>query len=617
MPITGNFVNEMKIGANYSQTETEFVVWAPNQQQLSIVLTEENQALKMESIEDGYWKLDVNGLKPNARYMFHLEDKLRPDPASDFQPEGVFGPSAVVNHSSFDWSDSNWRGISLKDMIMYELHTGTFSPEGTFAGIKKRTRELSEIGINAVELMPVSQFSGTRNWGYDAVFPFAVQNSYGGPDELKKLVQEFHSNGIALFLDVVYNHLGPEGNFLNDYGPYFNLERMTPWGASINFDREFNPQVRNFFLENAIHWFKNYHIDGLRLDAVFAIIDNSPKHILEELSETVDNFSKTNSRKFLLVAENNRIEPKMVHSRKAGGYGLDAVWHDNWHHSLHAILTGERNWYYSSFGTLEKIVQASKENCPAKSQLYQYPDNRLLKCLASRKLVVFVQNHDQIGNRPTGERLITISGLEAAKLAAGLTLLSPFTPLIFMGEEYGETSPFIFFTDYSGESLREKVRVGRRNELRQNGWKNKPLDPQETSTFLKSKIQWNKRSEEKASKVLAYYQKLISLRHSYCKGNFDKPLSTKFFLSRSKSLLIIQKRFFNVFVVTVANFSKIDQNYSFPCAGGTYVKILDSADTNWSGPGSALPGKTKLGDTHAICPSSMAVYIKSEEKNYV
>ena len=460
--------------------------------------------------------------------------------------------------------------VSLKDMIMYELHTGTFSPEGTFAGIRSRAKELSEVGINAVELMPVSQFSGKKNWGYDAVFPFAVQNSYGGPDELKKLVQEFHSNRIAVFLDVVYNHLGPEGNFLNDYGPYFNLDRMTPWGGSINFDREFSPQVRNFFFENAIHWFKNYHIDGLRLDAVFAIIDNSPKHFLEELSDSVDNFSKTASREFLLVAENNQVEPKMVRSRKAEGYGLDAVWHDNWHHSLHAILTGERNWYYSSFGTLEKIVQALKENCVEKSQLPQPPDNRLLKCLAPSKLVVFMQNHDQIGNRPTGKRLITISGLEAAKLAAGLTLLSPFTPLIFMGEEYGETSPFLFFTDYSDESLREKVRVGRRNELRQNGWKNKPLDPQETSTFLKSKIHWNKRSEVKARKVLAYYQKLISLRYSYGKGNFDKRLSTKFLLSKSKSLLIIQKSFSNGLMVTVANFSKIDQNYSFPCAGGTF-----------------------------------------------
>ena len=275
----------MKIGAYYSKNKTEFTVWAPNENQVSIVLPKENQVLKMDKTENGYWQLAVSGIKPETRYLFRLDNnKDRPDPASHFQPDGVFGSSAVVNHSSFVWKDNDWQGIKFEDMIMYELHIGTFSPQGTFAGAKSRASELSRMGINAVELMPVSQFSGTRNWGYDGVFPFAVQNTYGGPEELKKLVAEFHANGIAVILDVVYNHIGPEGNFLGDFGPYFLFNRNSPWGPSINFDGPSNQPVRNFFLENAVHWFQNYHIDGLRLDAIYAIKDNSPKHFLTELS---------------------------------------------------------------------------------------------------------------------------------------------------------------------------------------------------------------------------------------------------------------------------------------------------------------------------------------------
>jgi len=604
----------MKIGTNYSKNSSEFVVWAPHRNTVSVVLPQENQILKMESLENGYWRLEAEGIKPDTHYLFRLNDnKDRPDPASHFQPEGVYGPSAVVNHSSFAWKDNSWRGVNLEDIIMYELHVGTFSPEGTFAGARSRAHELSRIGIKAVELMPVSQFSGARNWGYDEVFPFAVQNTYGGPDELKKLVQEFHSNGIAVILDVIYNHLGPEGNFLKDFGPYF-LNRKTPWGKAINFDGPLSANVRNFFLENAVHWFKNYHIDGLRLDAIFAIIDNSPKHFLNELSETVENFSKTTPRKVLLIAENDCVDPKIIQSRKTGGYGLDALWHDDLHHSLHALLTGERNWYYSSFGTLGELVKAWNKNCIDHTQLLtaQASGNCSPTYVSPSKLVVFSQNHDQVGNRPSGDRLITIAGLEAAKLAAGFMILSPFTPLLFMGEEYGENGPFLFFTDYSGEALRKKVRVGRKKELKNNGWKIHPPDPQDPSTFACSKIGWHQRCLGKGKRILAYYEKLISLRKDFCNSNFDKRLRTKFFMSEGKSLLVIQKHVSGSFMVTVANFSNLERKYRFPCTGGIYVKVLDSADTDWAGSGSALPSKAKLGDRHTIGPLSMAVYLKSK-----
>ncbi len=608
----------MRIGASYSKDSSEFVVWAPDQNDVSLVLPQRNRIQKMERLDDGYWRLEAEGIKPGTLYRFRLNDKIdRPDPASHFQPEGVFGPSAVVDHSSFAWKDHEWKGVNLRDMIMYELHVGTFSREGTFDGAKSKALELSRIGINAVELMPVSQFSGARNWGYDAVFPFAVQNTYGGPDELKKLVEEFHANGIAVILDVIYNHLGPEGNFLKDYGPYFLFNRKTPWGAAINFDGDFSGHVRNFFLENALSWFKNYHVDGLRLDAVFTIIDSSPKHFLKELSETIEIFSKTVPRKLFLIAENDRVDPKIIQSRKTGGYGLDALWHDNLHHSLHALLTGERNWYYSSFGSLGKVVQALDQSITDQTLTSSKgTSGNSATNIKPSKLVVFSQNHDQVGNRPLGERLITIAGLEAAKLAAGIIILSPFTPLLFMGEEHGENAPFLFFTDYTDEALRKKVQLGRKLELKKNGWKNQPPDPQNAETFLRSKVDWQQRSAENGCRILDYYRKLVSLRKVLCNSNFDKRQVTKFFVFEDQSLLIIQKRFSGSFMVTVANFGKLKGSYQFPCNGKTCLKVLDSADKVWGGPGSALPGTAKLGDRLDISPLSMAVYLNLKgEKN--
>jgi maltooligosyltrehalose trehalohydrolase len=602
---------KMKIGAHYSQNKTEFSVWAPHHDALSVVLTQQNEVHKMNKADNGYWRLEIEGIKPQTRYQYRLNNKLdRSDPASHFQPEGVFGSSAVVDHSAFPWKDNDWRGLRLEDMVMYELHVGTFTKQGTFAAAKRRAQELSQLGVNAVELMPVAQFSGARNWGYDAVFPFAVQNTYGGPDELKELVDEFHANRIAVFLDVVYNHLGPEGNFLGDFGPYFCFDHKSPWGATINFDGALSHGVRNFFLENAVHWFQNYHIDGLRLDAIFTIIDNSPTHFLQELSETTENLS-TSQRKLLLIAEHDRVDPKIINSRKTGGYGLNAVWHDNLHHSMHALLTGERNWYYGSFGTLKKIVQALHTEYTdfEKTVSAEKSENCAGTRIAPKKLVIFSQNHDQIGNRPLGDRLITLAGLEAAKLAAGITISSQYTPLLFMGEEYCEEAPFLFFTDFCDETLGKRVGAGRKRELKKNGWKGKPLDPQNPATFACSKINWEERSSGKGRKMLEYYQNLIRLRKIFIDSDPNKRLRIKFYWSKGESLLVIQKKTSNSNLVTVANFGKSESHYSFPCSGGLYDKVLDSADVKWLGPGSAIPETASLGDKHTICPLSMAVFL--------
>jgi maltooligosyltrehalose trehalohydrolase len=610
-------ITKIKIGAKYSQNKTEFSVWAPHQDTLSVVLPQKNEVLKMNKMENGYWLLEIEGIKPKTRYQFRLNDKIdRPDPASHFQPEGVFGYSAVVDHSSFPWTDNSWRGIKLEDMVMYELHVGTFSRQGTFAGVKRRAQEFSRLGINAVELMPVSQFSGARNWGYDAVFPFAVQNTYGGPDELKKLVDEFHANGIAVILDVIYNHLGPEGNFLKDFGPYFLFNRTCPWGPAINFDDILSHGVRNFFLENAVHWFQHYHIDGLRLDAIFTIIDNSPKHFLEELSETTENLS-TSQRKLLLIAEHDRVDPRIIDPRKTSGYGLDAVWHDDLHHSMHALLTGERNWYYSSFGPLKKLVQALHKEYIDSDQTIIVEKLEICskKRIDPKKLVVFSQNHDQIGNRPLGERLITLAGFEAAKLAAGIVILSQYSPLLFMGEEYGEKAPFLFFTDFSDKALGKSVRIGRKKELKKNGWVGEPLDPQNQATFACSKIDWQKRTKKKGRKMLEYYQNLIELRKTFINSDPNKRLQLQFFMLKDELLLIIQKQTSVYSMVTVNNFGNQECCYRFPCEGGSYYKVLDSADATWFGSGSALPEKANLGDRHTICPLSIAVFVNQKVKH--
>ena len=606
-------VKKIKIGANYSQNKTEFSVWAPHKDMLSVVLPQKNEIHKMNKADNGYWHLEIEGIKPETRYQFRLDDKIdRADPASHFQPDGVFGSSAVVDHSSFRWTDNDWRGIKLEDMVMYEMHVGTFTQQGTFSAAKPRAQELSRLGINAVELMPVSQFSGARNWGYDAVFPFAVQNTYGGPDELKKLVDEFHANGTAVILDVIYNHLGPEGNVLQDFGPYFHSDRTCPWGPALNFDAALSHGVRNFFLENAVYWFQNYHLDGLRLDAIFTIIDSSHKHFLRELSETIEDLAKS-QRTLLLIAENDRVDPKIINSRKTSGHGLDAVWHDNLHHSLHARLTGERNWYYGSFGTLKELVQAlHAEYIDCEQTASVQTIEVCSKRITPKKLVVFSQNHDQIGNRPQGERLITLAGFEAAKLAAGIVILSQYTPLLFMGEEYGENNPFLFFTDFSSKVLGKNVRIGRKKELKENGWIGESSDPQKPATFVRSKLDWQERSKGKNKKMLEYYQNLIELRKNFVNSDPNKWLRIRFYTSKDGTLLVIQKMTSDSTLVTVANFGKKKDSYSFPCGGGLYRKVLDSADAAWFGPGSVLPEKANLGDKHIISPLSIAVFVNQK-----
>jgi maltooligosyltrehalose trehalohydrolase len=447
-------------GAKLDKTHNcTFTVWAPARRRVELKLTPHpldgkvgagqegliEMELPGESAEAketaGYWQLTVPDIQPGTRYFFQLDGSVtRPDPASNFQPEGVHGPSEVIDHGQFQWKDEKWKGIGLKDMIIYELHVGTFTPEGTFSAAIGRLSDLKELGINAVEIMPVAQFPGDRNWGYDGVYPYAVQNSYGGPDKLKELVNASHRAGLAVVLDVVYNHLGPEGNYLRDFGPYFTDKYQTPWGQAINFDGPYSDPVREFFIENALYWFRDYHIDALRLDALHAVFDMSAKHFLRELSERVAEFSKENGRRFYLVAESDLNDVRLIKPRSRGGYGLDAQWSDDFHHSLHALLTGEKKGYYQDFGSVRNLAKVFREGFVYTGQYSEHRKRRhgsKPKHRKARQFVVCIQNHDQVGNRMYGKRLSQLVGFESLKLAAGTVILSPYIPHLFMGEEYG------------------------------------------------------------------------------------------------------------------------------------------------------------------------------------
>ncbi len=466
---------------------------------------------------NGYWRGECPGLMPGDRYFLKINaSKCIPDPASLSQPDGVHGPSEAVDLEEIRKQRlERWKGLALADLVIYELHTGTFSPEGTFAGITKKLPYLKSLGINAIEIMPVASFPGSRNWGYDGVFPYAVQHSYGGPRGLAELVKACHEQGIAVILDVVYNHLGPEGNYLGEFGPYFTKKYKNPWGKAINFDDEHSHGVRHYFLENALMWLRDFDIDGLRLDAIHAIVDNSPKHFLQDLSEEVQQLNAETGRNHFLIGESDLNDPMIFKPTKAGGYGLDSQWCDDWHHALHALLTGERKGYYIDFGSLDHLVK-SFNNAFVYDGIYSKYRKKIfgtsVEAEPGERFVVYTQNHDQTGNRMLGDRLSTLVDFESLKLAAGALLFSPFVPMLFMGEEFGEESPFLFFTSHGNERLAEQVRRGRKRDYQafMNGAE--PPDPQAMETFLQSKLKWDFLGNSQKESLLAFYKKCIQLR---------------------------------------------------------------------------------------------------------
>jgi maltooligosyltrehalose trehalohydrolase len=473
----------------------------------------------MTALENGYFGAKAAGVRPGTRYGFRLDGgPTLPDPASRDQPDGVQGLSAIVAPERFGWTDARWRGIPLEQLTFYELHVGTFSRAGTFEGVERQLPYLAELGVSAIELLPVAPFPGRRNWGYDGVYPFAVQHSYGGIAGLQRLSNAAHVQGIALFVDVVYNHLGPEGNHLARFGPYFTDRYRTPWGPALNFDGGGSDEVRRFFLESATSLTAAAHLDGLRVDAVHAIVDPTAQPFLADLTRAVHASARRSGRPCWVVAESSLNDPRVVRPTSEGGLGFDASWNDDFHHALHAVLTGEREGYFVDFGGVDDLRRVLVEGFALAGRYSSFRGRRHgapAGDLAARRFVVCAQNHDQVGNRPFGERLSRLVPFEAQKLAAGITLLAPFLPLVFMGSEYGETAPFQYFTDHAGRRLARAVRAGRRAEFAVAAGARDPPDPQSPATFARSRIDARRRRFGAHRALFEFHRTLFALRRAF------------------------------------------------------------------------------------------------------
>lgn len=471
----------------------------------------------MEGADGGEFRLTA---KANAgdKYVYLLDgDPLQiPDPVSRLLPDGVHGAAEIVDANAFRWSDEGWRGVPYRDYVIYELHIGTFTPEGTFDGAIGKLDYLKQLGITAVQIMPVAAFPGKRNWGYDGVSMYAVQESYGGPEGLKRFVDAAHRRGLAVVLDVVYNHLGNEGNYLGKFGPYFTHKHTTPWGDAINFDDTECRHVREYVIENALYWIREYHIDGLRMDAVHAIKDDSPTHVIAELRDRVQQFAAEARREITLVAESDENSSRYVRARDKGGYGLNGVWSDDFHHAAHALFTGEHEGYYQDFGSPEQLAKAINEGFVFQGEMFNFwkrPRGEKPGDMTLGGHVICIQNHDQVGNRALGERLAVLVPRGVRKLLAALLLLAPETPLLWMGQEYDEEHPFQFFTDYGDSTLKRAVSEGRRNEFKDfKSFGAAFPDPQDPATFERSKLNWQHTPEQQD--MLHWYQRLLCLRRS-------------------------------------------------------------------------------------------------------
>jgi maltooligosyltrehalose trehalohydrolase len=608
------------LGASYlGDGKCTFCVWAPLFDHVELhIIAPEDKLVRLEKGPRGYHSRVVTDIVPGALYRYRLgSEKEFPDPASRFQPDGVHGPSQVVDRD-FPWKPGSWRGIPLRDYILYELHIGAYTPEKTFEAVIPRLGDLKSLGITALELMPVAQFPGARNWGYDGAFPFAVQNSYGGPEGLKRLVDACHGIGLAVVLDVVYNHLGPEGNYFAQFGPYFTSRYQTPWGDAINFDGPHSDEVRRYFIENALYWIGEFRIDALRLDAVHGIFDFSAKKFVEQLAAEVHAQADASNRRVYLIAECDRNDAGLTRSHEMGGLGLDAQWNDDFHHALHTLLTVERAGYYQDFGRLDQMAKAFGEGFVYSGDYSIFRSrshggsSHLTK---GEQFVVCCQNHDQVGNRRLGERLSVLVSLEALKLAAGIVILSPFIPLLFMGEEYGEIAPFPYFVSHSDADLVHSVREGRRKEFSAFDWHGDIPDPQAEETFQSAKLDHALKHAGRHKMLWEFYKELISLRKRVPALSQPDKDNMEVVADMQHNLLVVRRWHMGDEVVEAFHFGSKPASLVLGIPPGRWRSLIDSADPVWEGPGNNMDAElTSDGEMHAtIHPHSLVVLRRQME----
>ena len=497
----------------------KFAVWAPKAQKMSLKLGDQVLAMNAPN-KRGWWMLEVAETSCGDDYAFLIDDDPTPypDPRSPRQPNGVHGMSRLYDHEEFEWHDQLWRGSPKTGAVLYELHIGTFSKEGTFDGAIEHLDYLADLGITHIELMPIAEFAGARGWGYDGVALFATHEPYGGPDGLKRFVDACHAKGLSVIVDVVYNHFGPIGSYSNKFGPYLTAKHKTPWGDAVNLDEGGSDEVRRFFCDNALLWLRDYHCDGLRFDAVHEFIDRSAVHFMEQLSVEVERLGATLGREFYLIAESDLNDPTVIRPLEAQGYGMDSQWSDDFHHSLFTLIYTKEpgRGYYDDFGSMADLHKALKHAYVYDGKYSGYrkrKHGRPVEALSAHHFIHFDQNHDQVGNRAMGERLEHLSGLDAAKVAIGIVLMAPYIPMLFMGEEWATSSPFLYFADHEDEEMRRLVSEGRKRDFALF-FGNEVPNPEDIGTFEKSKLNWDEIGEGKHAEMLGWTKALIKLRRS-------------------------------------------------------------------------------------------------------
>jgi len=532
----------------------------------------------MTRVADGWWSSDAS-LRAGLDYACFVDGEGPfPDPRSAAQSGGVHGPSRIVDHSAYNWSDDDWRAPSLEKAVIYELHVGTFTPAGTFAAVTERLDFLRDLGITHLELMPVAEFPGDRGWGYDGVDLFAPHYPYGGPEGLKALVDACHAHGLAVILDVVYNHFGPSGNYWRRFGPYLTHRYATPWGDAVNLDDRGSDEVRRYFCDNALTWLRDYHFDGLRLDAVHAMFDQSATHFLEQLADEVAALGRRLDRPFVVIAESDLNDPRLVRPREMGGYALDAQWSDDFHHALHALLTGEREGYYKDFGAVADLARALSQGFVYDGRYSVYRGRRhggTPTGLSGHRFICCTQNHDQIGNRPRGERLSHLISPGRLKIAAAILLTSPFIPMIFQGEEWAASTPFQYFTGHPDPDLAHAVRKGRKREFAEFGWDPAAIpDPQAPATFARSRLDWTEPAREPYRKMLEWYRDLIALRRrsaTLTNGRLDEVKIT--FDETAQWLVMLRKP-----IALAVNLSAHRQTIALPADAANLLLMASEPD---------------------------------------
>ena len=619
---------ELRFGARpLADGGTVFRVWAPLAERLEVkVLGDEPRTVPLEPAGGGVFEARVGGVAAGADYFYVVGGNERPDPVSRSQPAGVHGPSRVVAPGGFAWTDEAWRGVELKDYVVYELHTGTFTPEGTFEAVTRKLAHLKSLGVTAVELMPVAEFPGGRNWGYDGAHLYAPQSTYGGPEGLKRLIDACHREGLAFVLDVVYNHLGPEGNYAGEYMPLFSDRHKSPWGAGLNFDGEGSEGVRRYFVENALYWLTEYHVDALRLDAVHAIVDTGRRHFLRQLAEEFHAQAARLGRAAYLIAESDLNDVRVLRDPAQGGYGIDSQWSDDFHHSLHALVTGADRGYFADFGRVEDLAKAVSEGFVYCGQLSAFRG----RCHGTpsgdrpgEQFVVCIQNHDQIANGYWGDRLSRVVAPERQRLAAALMLAgAPNVPMLFMGEEWAERAPFLYFTSHTDPGLGRAVRKGRMEEynsfVREEGETESTIggfsDPQSEITFVRSKLNWESLDRPPHAGMLRFYRDLLGLRRAHAPlSNCDKTRTRVRHDEASRWLTVERGDESGARALLACNLSGEAQ--PVPSAEGAWRLLLWSGDARYGGDAApaAPPERLKDGGAIELAGWGAALYLEDGE----